>query len=210
MLILAGLLSRWSSSGRDETPAVDIGRSESSCPDYNASCQLACAQCQRLSRDGCARCARSPPRCHTPDSPAADMRSRRPVRWLHIPKCGATLSVSVLSYACEDTLPPWHIAGMAVRGGRIDVRMARALDARHATRGERCGGRLRMPFDGHRPISARDVELGGLVTFFRRPSQRLISACARARLTRMVEREHGASTIRICARARPAAHTPRV
>ena len=149
------------------------------CLDYNYSCVTPCKRCQQLARAGCVWCARAPPSCHSSSlNSSMDVNRRRPVRWLHVPKCGATLAVSVLSYACADMLPSWHIAGMALRGGRIDVRMARAIRARHGTRGERCGGRLRLPFDGHHPVSARDVEHGGLVGFFRRPAQRLISACA--------------------------------
>ena len=148
------------------------------CPDYNASCTRPCAACLRLSQNGCARCARAHMRCTERPSKNA---TRRPVRWLHIPKSGATLAVSVLSYACFDALPPWHVVGMALRGGRSDVRMARALGARHGTRGARCSGRLLLPFDGHRPLSARDMQRGGIVTFFRRPAQRIISACERPR-----------------------------
>ena len=65
---------------------------------------------------------------------------------------------------------------MAIKGGRIDVRMAHALDARRARSGARCDGRLLLPFAGHEPVSARDLSRGGLVAFFRRPAQRLISA----------------------------------
>ena len=100
-------------------------------------------------------------------------QSRRPIRWLHFPKCSSTLGISILSYACTDTIPSWHTVGMALRGGRIDVRMAHAIGARHKTRGSRCGGRLLLPLEGHRPVSPHDT---GLVAMFRKPSQRLISA----------------------------------
>ena len=148
------------------------------CPDYNSSCLKPCAACVRLAQDGCARCSRQS-RHQCSNRSSLNVQKRRALRWLHIPKCGATLAVSILSYSCADTVPSWHVVGMALRGGRIDVRMARALRARHGVRGHRCGGRLLLPFDGHRPVSAFDVQRGGLVAFFRRPAQRLISACAR-------------------------------
>ena len=153
------------------------------CKDYDRSCLPVCAQCVRLAEDGCKRCERAgTPHC------LADIRSnssgrRTSIRWLHFPKCGATLAVSVLSYACADEVPDWHTIGMALRGGRIDVRMAHAIDGRHAARGSRCGGRLLLPFDGHRPVaplvplpSAAPRDSRGLVAMFRRPAQRLISA----------------------------------
>ena len=133
------------------------------------------AMALRFSKHGCARCARSQLPCRD-GSPNAAATARTPIRWLHIPKCGATLAVSVLSYACSNSLPDWHIAGMAIKGGRIDVRMAHALDARRARSGARCDDRLLLPFAGHEPVSARDLSRGGLVAFFRRPAQRLISA----------------------------------
>ena len=142
------------------------------CLDYNFSCLQPCLACKHLSRPGCSRCATtSRPRCRT-DQEATAVK-RLPLRWLHIPKCGATLAVSVLSYACSERIPAWHTVGMALRGGRVDVRMAHALGARGRRRGTRCGGQLLLPFDGHEPVSGRDVQL---VAMFRRPSQRLISA----------------------------------
>ena len=144
------------------------------CPDYNASCTRPCDDCQHLAQDGCAMCKRAQLQCASPLPHG--VRARKPIRWLHIPKCGATMGVSVLGYACPAELPSWHVAGMAMRGGRIDVRMARSVGARHAHRGSRCGGRLLLPFDGHQPLSARDRRQGGVVAMFRRPSQRIISA----------------------------------
>ena len=84
--------------------------------------------------------------------------------------------MSVLGHACAGHIPMWHVVGMAVRGGRLDIRMSHALGARHATRGARCGGQLLLPFAGHAPVSALDRSRGGLVAMFRRPAQRLISA----------------------------------
>ena len=148
------------------------------CLDYNASCVKPCPACRQLSQPSCLRCKRARVACAT----SLSNLTRRPLKWLHIPKCGATLAVSVLSYACGDLdLPRWHIVGMALRGGRADVRMARALDARSRGRGSRCGGRLLLPIDGHRPLSSLDVQRGGLVAMFRKPSQRIISACAHIR-----------------------------
>lgn len=149
-----------------------------SCLDYNASCLPRCAECERWSRSGCTLCARAcHPQCEGAGifngSLAQLVQSRRPIRWLHFPKCGSTLGISILSYACTDTIPSWHTVGMALRGGRIDVRMAHAIGARHKTRGSRCGGRLLLPLEGHRPVSPHDT---GLVAMFRKPSQRLISA----------------------------------
>jgi len=51
------------------------------------------------------------------------------VRWVHIPKCGSTLGVSLLAYGCTPSHPAWHIVFMAIAGGSIDVRMAHAIDA---------------------------------------------------------------------------------
>ena len=144
------------------------------CLDYNASCLRRCPICERLSGTGCVRC-HDAHNCHQIQrrSFSAEHRRRHPVRWLHFPKCGATLAVSVLSYACANDVPSWHTVGMALRGGRIDVRMAHAVGARGRSRGTRCGGRLLLPFDGHQPVTPRDARL---ITMFRRPSQRLISA----------------------------------
>ena len=164
------------------------------CNDFNASCLSPCRQCLQLAADGCEHCSRfGLPKCiEAPVNFSVD--TRVPVRWLHFPKCGATLGVSVLSYACLGTMPTWHTVGMALRGGRVDVRMAHAIGARHANHGSRCGGRLLLPFDGHRPVSDRIQSDGpsnqfawalpkttlrdthGLIAFFRRPAQRLISA----------------------------------
>lgn len=152
----------------------------SSCPDFNASCVPFCEACHRLARSGCSHCERlRRPKCVTPKREAAlnasaELHQRQALRWLHFPKCGSTLAISILAYACPEQVPAWHAAGMALRGGRVDVRMAHALRARSAARGVRCGGRLRLPFDGHRPVSLRDKS--GLVAMFRRPAQRLISA----------------------------------
>jgi len=96
-----------------------------------------------------------------------------PVRWLHIPKCGMTLALTVLNYACGRVHPPWHLVHMALVGGQSDVRMAHSLDCRHAKAGHRCEGRLLLPFVGHHPVQAHDQQL---VIMFRRPAQRLISA----------------------------------
>ena len=161
-------IKRHAMGARQSTPST-----QPSCVDHNASCVRPSAMALRFSKHGCARCARSQLPCRSPNAAAT---ARTPIRWLHIPKCGATLAVSVLSYACSNSLPDWHIAGMAIKGGRIDVRMAHALDARRARSGARCDGRLLLPFAGHEPVSARDLSRGGLVAFFRRPAQRLISA----------------------------------
>jgi hypothetical protein len=142
------------------------------CFDYNVSCATPCPTCMRMSRSACARCDRgSGPACSAGNHTTTQMRQA--IRWLHFPKCGSTLAVSIVAYACSDSVPAWHAAGMALKGGRIDVRMAHAVGARGRTRGARCEGRLLLPFDGHRPVSARDTHL---VAMFRRPSQRLISA----------------------------------
>ena len=141
-----------------------------SCAEHNASCQQPCAACLRYSRVTCARCSRPRrPRCVITNN----SHRRQSIRWLHIPKCGATLAVSVIAYACAETMPDWHTTGMALRGGRIDVRMAHAIAARGKVRGSRCGGQLLMPFEGHHPVLHRDAHI---VAMFRRPSQRLISA----------------------------------
>lgn len=144
------------------------------CHDFNASCLPPCPTCQRLSRESCARChgERGCKRRHHNRSNSL-AAPRQLIRWLHFPKCGATFALSAMSYACASTIPTWHTVGMALRGGRIDVRMAHAINARGRKRGTRCDGRLLLPFDGHQPVSARDA---GLVAMFRRPSQRLISA----------------------------------
>jgi len=115
------------------------------------------------------------------------------VRWVHIPKCGSTLGVSLLAYGCTPSHPAWHIVFMAIAGGSIDVRMAHAIDARHNSSGTRCDGRIWLPFRGHDAVdhekelvagpagaiahaAARTARGGGLAAMFRRPSQRLISA----------------------------------
>ena len=200
------------------------------CEDHDAKCIPNCSECFRLAVAGCSRCEALGPQCNSSsrkaNSSGSGSRSnsnsnsnrnsisnsnehahaqRRPIRWLHFPKCGSTLAVSILNYACDESVPAWHAVGMALRGGRIDIRMAHAIKARHATRGARCNGRLLLPFDGHRPVSpapvpgrkgsstmsfsaAIDPSLShlvqrapprdslGLVAMFRRPSQRLISA----------------------------------
>ena len=181
------------------------------CQEFDASCSLPCPECHRMASDGCTHCERPgrPRCCPLARSTAAAVNvssSRASIRWLHFPKCGATLAISVLAYACADSVPAWHAAGMALRGGRIDVRMALSVGAHHASHGARCGGQLLLPFEGHRPVApfrgARSSsssslssslpssplqrallaprrqprDASGLVTIFRRPSQRLISA----------------------------------
>lgn len=101
------------------------------------------------------------------------MANASAVRWLHIPKCGMTMALSVLNYACGHLRPPWHIVYMALEGGQSDVRMAHSLDARHSLRGHRCDGRLLLPLAGHYPVLPYDKQI---VVMFRRPAQRLISA----------------------------------
>jgi len=117
----------------------------------------------------------------------------RAVRWLHIPKAGSTLGVSLMAYGCTPAHPAWHVVYMALAQGQIDIRMGHALDARYAHTGTRCDGRLWMPFVGHEPVhsqrelltrpggalahaAAASARGGGLAAMFRRPSQRLISA----------------------------------
>ena len=173
--LLLGLRRRRQRSGGN---VGGMGRSGQPCRDFNASCATPCPACVRWSRDGCARCRMmNRPLCRAADDnrTTTSLQHRRPVRWLHFPKCGATLAVSIISYACADTVPAWHVVGMALRGGRVDVRMAHAVGGRHRAHGARCGGRLLLPFDGHQPVSPRDAA-DGLVAMFRRPSQRLISA----------------------------------
>lgn len=160
--------------------------------DYRWECVSHCPRCHRLAREHC--CSG----CASSSSSAArgvghNQSGGMAVRWLHIPKCGSTLAISLLAYACTPAHPTWHIVFMAVAGGSIDVRMAHAIDSRHATTGTRCEGRIWLPFHGHDPVRAEDELIagpggalthaaalsargGGLVAMFRRPSQRIISA----------------------------------
>ena len=193
--------------GEDQPLCTDrdaIPPSPKGCEDYNATCQAPCTICHSYAQDACARCSmRSVGLACSSSSSGSSIDSasahssagrdrgglsltrnlarqsdHRPLRWLHFPKCGATFAVSILSYTCSEHLPAWHIAGMALRGGQIDVRMARALRARHRYHGSRCSGRLLLPFHGHSPVpSMRRAGYGPeLVAMFRKPAQRLISA----------------------------------
>ena len=150
-----------------------------------------CARCRSLAQRHC---------CASPECAAAAAAEALPangsggvaVRWLHIPKCGSTLGISLLQYACTPALPAWHIVYMAMAEKQIDVRMAHAIEARRARDGFRCAGRLAMPFAGHAPVTPAELLLspsgmlshaaaksargGGLAAMFRTPSQRLISA----------------------------------
>lgn len=138
------------------------------CPDYRPACVPAerCTDCIALAQPDCSHCQH---RCD--DRPANTTRT--PVRWMHIPKTGSTFGLTVIRHACHDVLPAWHTMYMALRGGRLDVRLARAVGARRAERGSRCGGRLLLPLVGH--LALRPQERG-VVAMFRRPTQRLISA----------------------------------
>lgn len=158
--------------------------------DFEPECVSSCTACTQLTkRHSCSHSVPRdpPPRLHgnTSDGVA--------VRWLHIPKCGSTLAISILSYACTPMLPDWHINYMALAGGQVDIRMAHAIDARFAVQGSRCDGRLWLPLVGHDPVDhAREITVsmsgalvhaaslsprgGGLAAMFRQPSQRLISA----------------------------------
>ena len=141
------------------------------CPDFRVECVRPTPRSKRLAEDGCAFCG--PLGCGTAPAPSNDTSAAAPVRWLHIPKCGMTLALTVLNYACGRVHPPWHFVHMALEGGQSDVRMAHSLDCRHKMLGHRCEGRLLLPFVGHYPVQAHDQQL---VTMFRRPAQRLISA----------------------------------
>ena len=139
------------------------------CPDYNASCITEpCPACLYYARSGCNRCSQGCARYPR----SANSSNRAPVRWLHVPKCGATFGLTVIRHACPE-LASWHTVYMALRGGRVDIRFSHAVGARHGSRGTRCAGRLRLPFTGHRPILPRDTDV---VAIFRRPAQRIISA----------------------------------
>jgi hypothetical protein len=95
------------------------------------------------------------------------------VRWLHIPKCGSTLILTVLGHACEREMAPWRLVQATLAGGSIDLRVARELGVRGRGTGVACGGRLMLPFTGHRVLQPKDHHV---VAMFRRPAQRLISA----------------------------------
>ena len=140
------------------------------CPDFNASCITApCLPCTRFARPHCARCCCAR-RCT--ETRHANASYHLPVRWLHIPKCGATFALTVIRHACLE-MATWHAVYMALRGGRVDIRFSHAVGARHASHGTRCSGRLGLPFAGHRPVLPRDT---AVVAIFRRPAQRVISA----------------------------------
>jgi hypothetical protein len=211
LAVLGGVVYR---SRRDRPPSRSAVRTQRVvCHDYNVSCTTPCRQCHRLAQEGCTRCSRKQqPRCDGWPGRGWNLSQsvplRTPLRWLHFPKCGATLAVSIMGYACADSVPSWHVVGMALRGGRIDVRMAHAMRARHASHGTRCAGRLQLPFHGHRPVDPqRDTH--GIVAMFRRPSQRIISAYLDVRLL-MPHISNATNFVRLTAHPRPPtlAHDP--
>ena len=170
----------WAQSGRTHRRPLHEEEAWSppllpSCPDYNRSCWMPCERCHQLAQQDCARCATHKAlRCPSARSNASvPLSHRQAIRWLHIPKCGSTIALSVLSHACKEVIPAWHMVGMALQGGRLDVRVAHALRARYRMRGRRCNGKLLLPFDSHRPVMQGETQL---VALFRRPAQRLISA----------------------------------
>ncbi|KAL1508651.1 hypothetical protein AB1Y20_004747 [Prymnesium parvum] len=136
-----------------------------SCPDFLPACVPDCPVCRRLARPDCRRCACAPP------SPPP--RRRRPLRWLHIPKCGSTLALTIIRLSCPLEVPAWHAVYMALRGGRLDVRFSHAVRPHASPRRTRCGGQLQLPLAGHRPVASTERALASM---FRRPAQRLISA----------------------------------
>jgi hypothetical protein len=103
--------------------------------------------------------------------------SDRPVRWVHVPKCGTTMIVSILHYACARQLPAWHLTYMVLLGNEPALRLAHALGLRREAGrpGLACDGALELPFLGHVPVASRETRL---VAMFRRPGQRIISAWA--------------------------------
>ena len=78
---------------------------------------------------------------------------------------------------------------MALSGNQVDVRMGHAIDARRATSGSRCEGRMLLPFSGHFPIGKHEFApprslsaalrhvsgTGGFAIMFRQPVRRLRS-----------------------------------
>lgn len=159
----------WESSVSTQNRRIEVAPESPLCPDYNASCiRNPCPLCLTYARPGCKRCS------HGCDDYAKHQRTsnRTPVRWLHVPKCGATFALTVIRHACPE-VSTVHAVYMALQGGQVDIRFGRAIGARFAVRGSRCAGKLKLPFIGHRPILARDTTI---VAIFRRPAQRLISA----------------------------------
>jgi hypothetical protein len=118
--------------------------------DFKPTCVAHCPKCQKLSREQC--CTNCGRRLGRGTAVTRNESAGLSVRWLHIPKCGSTLGISLLAYGCTPSHPPWHIVFLAIAGGSIDVRMAHAIDARHNTTGTRCDGRIVLPFNGHDPV----------------------------------------------------------
>ena len=151
--------------------------------DFRPECVRSCdenrgaAYCS-LARPACSQCAQLPCGSRNATSDGGSNMSgssRLPVRWVHLPKTGTTFIISVVNYACEHHLASWHLVYMAKARGQADVRIAHALNARKETSDQeaRCAGQLLLPIAGHVPVGARETRL---VTIFRRPAQRLISA----------------------------------
>ena len=128
------------------------------CPeDFKPSCVAACPLCHVLAREHCcsaAGCGDGPlGNATVPGSGDSSGNSSGglAVRWLHIPKCGSTLGISLLAYACAPELPPWHIAYMAIARTKVSLCNIppRALPGRpSSTHGRRaahaaCARRLR-------------------------------------------------------------------
>ena len=120
--------------------------------DWRPACVSECAECTKLAQDSCQKCA------SIVCASAAVVNGSRPIRWLHIPKCGSTFGITILRYACPE-LPAWHTVYMAKAKGSIDVRMAYSVDARFSKTGSRCQGRLLLPLVEHYPVLPDEVPL---------------------------------------------------
>ena len=100
------------------------------------------------------------------------MVNRTRIRWLHIPKCGKSLSVSVNYYACDE-----QVHGLVTKQVLDHVGLYGPIGSRL----DESGCPRSLGFSGHVPLAPSDI--GHVIAMFRHPRSRIASFC-RSRATK--------------------------